>query len=337
MLPSSAAFYELKKILDNGKAYMGYGKGKVTYSQTNLVTGAQNITFEGDTAHLDITISKIREIGLKQDENARKLFNYILTKANEQNKNERIFFNLSDLVERGIYKTEHSAYKGVKLFFDKLMSIQVGGTQWAGYGNNKKEIRATKKQILIEYDIHEGKTSFFEMKREIINFLCLYYSLFPKWIYSLKNNKAFALADHIYYIASQRKKEIAKDGTFKISFENIRQVLGIPDPSETQKHTEKIINPILKAIDDIEKNQNVNTTNRIFLTPQYNELYKNASDFLTGYLEIIIDDGTRKYITERQQDKDNKIKKTKQRHEKARQNAIQKVLKEKYEAGEISL
>lgn len=335
MLPNSAATYILKDFLQSGNERQAYSKGKVTYSPPNLITGAQNITYEGASAYLEITINKIREIGLKQDENARKLFNYILTKANEQNKNERIYFNLSDLVERGVYKTEHSAYKGVKLFFDKLMSIQVGGTQWAGYGKNKKEIRATKKQILIEYDVHEGSASFFEMKREIIDFLCMYYNFFPKWIYSLPN-KAYALADHIYYIASQRKKEITKDGTFKISFDNIRQVLGLPDPRETQKHSEKIINPILKAIDDIEISQNVNTTMRMYLLPKYDENYRNAIDFLTGSLEITIDDETKKYISQRQHDKENKIKKTKQKKERAEHAARTKILMKKYEAEEIA-
>ncbi len=336
ILPNSTVTKLFKDILQNGTQLDAKG---LTRTQPNLITGAETIIYEGDTAQLEITIDKINQIGLKQDENARKLFNFLITKANEQNKKEVIHFELKELVDRGIYKTENTAYKGTKLFLDKLLGIQLGGTQWVGYGKNKQEIRAKKKQVLIGYDVTRRGTSEFEMKKDTINFFCLYYSLFPKWIYNLKNNKAYALADHVYYIAHQRKKGISKNGVFNISFENIRIILGLPSPKETEKHSEKIINPILKAIEDIELEQEKNNSNsKLFLTPFYNFNFKNASDFLSsGYLQIKIDCETKKYISKRNESKKKKEGAKQKRIEQAKKNTLQKELTKKYEAGEIDL
>lgn len=330
-IPNSGAMHFLKGLLQGERIKENK---KVTISPLNLMTGEQEINYKSPSTELQITIEDNNRIGLKQDDNSLKIFNYMATKANDQGKKERITFYLSELVERGIYKTEHSAYKGVKLCFDKLMRMRITGTQQTGHGKKKKEIRVFKKQILIGYDIHEGGISCFEMQTEIQEYFFNYYNLLPKWTYKLPN-KAYALCDYFFYIAYQRKDQITRNGKFSISYDSIRQTIGAPSPKDERRHKEKIIDPIEKALDEIEMIQPYAIDpDTIIYFIRIDPDGMKVNEYLAQNLEIIIDKYTQNDIKKRNTIKQNKTRKTRQSQKRAEHQAKVKAITNRIETGE---
>jgi hypothetical protein len=113
--------------------------------------------------------------------------------------------------------------------------------------------------------------------------------------------------EYVTYQARQNTKSIRETGKFKIGLETISNHIGLPSPKDTQKHTEKIIDPILTAITALEETQQ--GTEYLF-TPVYNENYKNAVDFLQGYLEIEIKGEMKNKLIEIQNSKEREYKRS---------------------------
>jgi len=308
VVPNSPALKTLKDFIQFGDNI----KNERVKIKELKYENQKNLTYLSTTAEFEITINA-DIIGLKQDENFRKLFNFFMIRVNQQNKLEMTYFKLSELVELGIYKTEESAYKGVTSFFDKLMNIRISGKQWRGYGKRKEEKSVNKAQVLLEYELQKGKISFFSMREKVIQFLFLYYNLLPDFFYQLTNLKAIALTDHIYYMMTQRKSEILKTGTYSLSMQNVADALGLPNTKETKKHSERITKPILEAIEHIELIQEINDPERLKLTPIYNfdesnmQGVKDVNDFLkNGKLLINISPLMKNYLKEQEMKKNSK-------------------------------
>jgi hypothetical protein len=107
------------------------------------------------------------------------------------------------------------------------------------------------------------------------------------------------MLDYIYYLARQNTdKLIIKEGYFNISLEAINEYLGNPKPDETEHHQQLIIEPILNAIDEIE---DARENNELRITPFYNFDYKNAHDFLQGYLKIELEPKAIEFLTKSKQ------------------------------------
>lgn len=275
---------------------------KAGYSNKDL-TGKTEINFKSRNTDTTITIKDYETIATKQDKNTVKVFNYLLQISNETNYNPEIKFNLTDLVDLGIYKSIPTARQGFINCMDKLLKFEIEGTIKKG----KTEIRSKKGYLFYDRDIKENYCTV--MRNETINIelIAQYLTLLPKWSYSLKTDKACNLVDYIFYRARQEIDNIKENGYFNMSFESINTRLGQPKPTETVKHSQYIITPILEAITEIENTQNEKRHTDIRLTPIYTE--GKVTDFLDGYLKVELMDVSKTYFIEQAIKKEDETKK----------------------------
>lgn len=268
----------------------------IEIEKRRLFTGEHVITYNSPKANYslyfpDERFQKIINTSNRQGVNTRKVFKFLLSKANEQYFNTDIHFTLNEIVERGIYKNTKTAYEGMKACINNLMGLEIEGVRHEG----KKEVRSVKSYIFVARDIN-FKLCTVKTVPDLLKTLCGYYTILPVWAYSL-NSKPFIITDYIYSMARQQQnyKKIAKDGYFTISLESLNKELGQPRPAETQRHGQFIINPILDSIEEIENARK----GEIKITPMYDHDYKNASAFLKGYLKIELEEAAKNYFTER--------------------------------------
>lgn len=256
-------------------------------------------------SNYQVVIDDLKALISKKSISVRKTFNFILIKANQQNKPRVISFNLEEYQKMAGYKTKNSAYRGAIRNFETLRGISIG----------KSSSNYSKSNYIVSYIFTALKISYnqcyVECNPSIIETLCEYYTLFPTWAGEL-NTKAYDLLDYIFYMArqSQNLKNIKDKNIFNVSLKSINENIGGHDPGETQRHTEYIINPILDAIEEIEETQAAADRTNIKITPIYNHDYKNAYDFLEGYLEIELDDEALNYYIDRNAARIKEVKKT---------------------------
>lgn len=252
----------------------------------------------------EIIFKDLKALKTRQSIAFRKTLNFILIKANEQNVPLQIYFDLEEYQKMAGYKTKNSAYRGAVKNFETIRGLSVGGTITRG----KKEIRNKTSYVFISKDITYNQC-YIECKPELVEMLSQYFTLLPYWAGEL-TTKPYDLLDYLFYMArqSQNLKNIKDKKIFNVGLKTINENIGGHDPGETQRHTEYIINPILDAIEEIEDIQAAAQRNNIKITPIYNHDYKNAYDFLEGYLEIELDEEAINYYIDRN---DAQIKKSK--------------------------
>lgn len=259
-------------------------------NKSNYIFSIRNENFE-----------KIAKTSNRQSANIRKMFNFLLTKANEQNFNNLVEFDLQELIDRGIYNSKDTAYRGAKDCIDSLMAFEVEGTTRRG----KKEIANKKSYVFVSRDITYNNCTVQTMPG-MLEGLTGYYSYLPRWAYRLKS-KPFLLLDYIYSMARQNTNRLLKEGHFNISLRAVNTELGQPGPDDTHRHTESIIDPILKAIEEVEEN----SLNDLKITPIFDHDYKNAYSFLKGYLQIELDKQTHESLTNKAKSWQKKIRQAK--------------------------
>ncbi len=224
----------------------------------------------------------------RQGANTRKLLNFLLTKANEQHFNPTITFDLEELVSRGIYKNKDTAFRGAKKCIDELRTYEVECAAIQG----KKEIANVKDYLFYSRKITYGTCNVTTNPNYLPSLCGQYYTPFPRWAYQLPG-KAFILADYIYSMARQTRCQdsISKKGSFNMSFKAIAAHLGLPEPEDTHKHKEYIVDPILQAIEEIK----ATSKNEIKLTPVFDHDHRNAQDFLKGFLTVEVEEDVKNY------------------------------------------
>ena len=207
---------------------------------------------------------------------------------NEQHYPATVRLFLNDLVDAGLYSTTPNAKRGVIEFFEQQKLITIKGTT----KKNGKTVTEEGGILFYNYKFDRGKGVIdLQMNENFnINFIANYYSIFPRFAYALKNNNAFTLVRYIFYIARQRTREIKESGTFNIRLDTIRENLGLPavDEVKNRKYKQFIVEPIEKAIEDIEEAlQNVpEAKNRSFTITPIAPDSKNINEWLNGYIEI---------------------------------------------------
>jgi len=304
-LPQGPATNAMKQALSNIPAKRETEKRGVHYRVRDRFPNTKLVEYESASSKFMFTFSednykKIAEASNRQGANTRKILNFLLTKANNQNFDPVIHFDLQELVDRGIYNSKDTAYRGVIGCIDQLRSFELEGT----YRRGNKQVRNAKTYVFTGRDITYTNCRVITMPGAIEN-LCPYFTLFPKWTYKL-NKAAFSMIDHIYYMARQRRSQdsISKKGYFTVSFKTLCAELSLPKPGDTTRHTQFIINPLLDAIEEIE---NASQTD-IKITPYYNHDYKNAHDFLDGYLMVEPEKAIYNYVTDMANSRQKKIK-----------------------------
>ncbi len=304
-LPQGPGTNALKQVLSCIAAGRKLSKRGVTYKERDRFPKDKLVEYESSNSSFLFTFSgesyeKIAKTSSRQGANTRKILNFLLTKANSQNFDHVIEFDLQELVDRGIYSNKDSAYKGIKICVDQLKTFELEGTQKRG----SKETRNAKAYVFTGRDISYTACKVITMPG-VIEALCPYFNLFPKWTYKL-SKAAFSMIDHIYYMARQRRSQdsIKNKGYFTVSFKTLCEELALPAPAETTRHTQFIINPLLDAVDEIEAASQTD----IKITPYYDHDYKDINIFLKGYLKVEVEKPVQDYAIERAKSRQKKLK-----------------------------
>lgn len=252
----------------------------------------------------EIVFDNLRALNKRQSIAFRKTLNFILIKANEQNVPNNIYFDLEEYQKMAGYKSKDTAYRGAIRNFDNIRRMSIGGVI-SGRGKGK-EIRNKASYVFIARDITYNQCCI-ECKPELVDMLSQYFTLLPTWAGEL-DTKAYDLLDYIFYMARQKQNlaNIQKNKSFNINLRTINENIGGHDPAETTRHTEYIIDPILNAVEEIEEKQQ---GEGVKITPIYNHNYKNAYDFLEGYLEIQLGKEAINYFIKRHADRQKHLKK----------------------------
>ena len=321
-LPSTCLTNTTKKILNNPTRVGSSRRGQIKQME-NYLTKDSVITYKGNDSTLTFTLERTKELFTKKMQSGAKVFNFLLQKLNEQNRQEVTKFQLIDLVNNGIYANKDSAARGLKTVLDKMYAISIEGIT-TGYDGRKKEKKTfVKSRIISAFKVsyNECIVSITPIIRESMPYI----TLLPNWSYTLNEN-SFMLLDYIFYLARQNAKQIKETGSFNISLDAIRIHLGLPTIEEAGRDSKKLIfEPIEKAITEIEDSRNGTD---IKMTPFYNLSYKHISEYLAGRLGIELDETARNYMDQRALAQEEEYKKEQKRAEKSKQKAVEAVEKE---------
>lgn len=312
-LPNNSIHQFIKQALNSPQKVAAIKKGIIS-TQKNMVTEDISITYNGqDGSIVTIELARTKELFKDRVRGGAKLYNFFLQKTNEQYRKEQTTFLLQELVDLGIYANKDSAYRGIRTITNKMINMYIEGLMIDYEGGKKKEKRNIKAALIAQRDI--SYTACAVSLPPIIRENTRYITILPDWNYRLSEN-GFMLLDYIYFLARQNAENIKKDHTFTISLEAVRVRLGLPTPERAGKDPKRlIIDPIEKAIEDIEDHRNGTD---IKITPMYNPDYKNIHEYLKGYLQIQLDTKAEAYMFKIAKDKEKEIKQAEKRKEKAR-------------------
>ena len=114
----------------------------------------------------------------------------------------------------------------------------------------------------------------------------------PKYIWQLKGN-AWFLANYIYSVLRQDAKNVnpdCKSHKKRFDFLTVLPVLDLPHPSETNQITRWILEPIKKAVDEINKieTKNHGSLHLDYVVDNQKPLFEQVSG---GYIEVTVKDG----------------------------------------------
>lgn len=293
-IPNGESLAFLFKVLNikNDRIPLEQGKNRnnIIRSMLNENLNALRYTSENkrNNTSIEITISQADAYLKKSRKTTEKILTYVLQTMTAQHYPSNVRLFLSDLVDAGLYSTTSNAKRGIIEFFEQQKLITLKGT----VKKNRETVVEKGGILFYSYTFDKGKGIIdLRMNEEFnIDFIANYYSIFPRFAYSLKNNNAFTLVRYIFYIARQRTREIKKSGSFNIKLDAIRENLGLPSVSDVKnrKYKQFIIDPIEKAIEEIEEAlQNIpEAQDRSFtITPIVDE-NANINEWLEGYIEV---------------------------------------------------
>lgn len=209
----------------------------------------------------------------KKNGSTIKIFSYIFQKLASAPGYRSVHISYEELVTIGIFSSTDAARRGVNAFYDFFHGYEKNNQYFPGVSvsgkiktKDKKDRLQVERDLIVGRDIKEkGQTIHFSDKVDLSLFTA-YTSYLPKWAYKLRDLNAFLLVRYIFFVArmqgtnfdepekaDQDKKHPYK--IFNISFDAIRDNLGLPTPQEVpnRKYNEYIKKPIDGAIEEIEK------------------------------------------------------------------------------------
>jgi len=317
-LPSTTLTNTTKKILNNPSRIGSTRRGQIN-KMDNYLTKDSIITYKGNDSTLTFTLERTKELFTKKIQNGAKVFNFLLQKLNDQNRQEVTKFQLIDLVDNGIYANKDSAARGLKTVLDKMYAISIEGITTSYDGRKKEKKTFVKSRIISAFKVsyNECVVSMTPIIRESMPYI----TLLPNWSYTLNEN-SFMLLDYIFYLARQNAKQIKETGSFNISLDAIRIHLGLPTIEEAGSDPKRLIfEPIERAITEIEDGRQGTD---IRMTPFYDTNYKHISEYLAGRLGIELDETARNYMDQRALAQEEEYKKEQKRAEQSKQKAVEK-------------
>ena len=289
---------------------------------------ARRIDVENTAGNVMIELSSVDKV-IGNRKGVKKMFLYALTQINEQAysvengvgvlRSDSITFTLQDLQDAGLYSTNDTARRGFTRARDAFTSMKVMGKQKRG-----KKSAATIDALEVLFTggkIKNNICTLYLNDRINWGFICSYYTLLPKWAFSLPIN-AFDMLYTIFFLARQNTSKIQQQGYFTISIETIRKRLGLPPLETTRRLKESIMQPIEDAITNIEDTRMaIEQAGQDFtITPSPQE---NTRDFLeNGYLKIGLAGNYASSFIDIAQGKTEAIEAKKKKQEKAKQKAL---------------
>ena len=313
----------------------------VQYDLREMGTQRRIVATKGDTETTLIipNIDKLKG----SNKGVKKIFLYTLIAINEQAfsvdtdtgagklRQTYVTFPLKALVQAGLYSNIVSARTG----FNRAMKVlneqfSISGTTALNKGKKKIVTQGIVSSPFDNtYGIKNGQCVIGLSANFNFELLALYYTIIPKYCFSLKIN-AFDLLYTIFYLARQNVDKIKEQGFFNINLDTVRARLGLPTPAEVKnrKYQQYIKTPIEQAIVEIEDTcKDSNFT----ITPIYDENGSIADYLSRGYLKIGMAGDYAEAFIARATDKAEQIEKAQQKKEKAeeiaRARALQKLAK----------
>lgn len=296
IFPNSSATNAIKMVLSSNETG-NFRTLKNTKIVKNEFYTETQYSFNSRNSNITISIEKLNNLFAKQDRKTKKIFNFLLQQYNQQGHSKEIIFHLNSLVERGIYKSNDCARKGIKSCLSKLMSIRIAGTIKKG----KKEIFTTMQVVFVGIEIEKGVCTVDVNDKFDMNFLSQYFTIMPIWTYKL-NTIAYDVVDYLFYRARQSIDDIKIKGSFKVKIDSLSRHINQPDPKDTDRHTQFIVKPLLDAIKEI--NSADGNNDDVKITPQFSENFKNVREFLDGNVEVAFSENLIKYFSDRALDKE---------------------------------
>lgn len=221
----------------------------------------------------------------KTNKTFTKVLLFTLQKMTAQHFPLEVGFSLQELVDLGMYSTTSNAGRAVKEFFAQQKLTTISGVVKKG----RKTVKEEGGVLFYHYRLKNGYVTLSVNENFNMEFIANYFTVFPRFAYALSNN-AFSLVRYIFFLARQNTQAIKDKGTFTIKLDLIRENLGLPSPEDVKnsKYIQYIVEPIEKAIDEVEEAlQNVPEAKEYgFTITPYTESPNNINKWLEGYLEI---------------------------------------------------
>ena len=258
----------------------------------------------GEEEHT-LKVANIKNFYNKKNISTILLLCYLFQKAAYSLGHYNIHITYKETMDIGIFETASGARRGFENFYsymhgsDKYAAVSLAGI----FKVKKKKVKVIEQDILIGREIVENGVTFCINPNLDMSIFNSYFTFLPKWVYTLKDLNSFLLVRYIFSIARmsgsrmndpepQDQDKQMNYKTFNISFDSIRDALGLPAPQYVtgRKFKEKIKDPIEKAIEEIEtkisdiKDPTVSLLVR--LTPQKTDKARNIEAYLRCYLEV---------------------------------------------------
>jgi hypothetical protein len=239
--PNGPMTHYIKKASNNHSEELKSSKNKKVRWYYDSVENKLHIKYEDNKKKYTLILTPLKNTS------AKKTFNFLLQKANQQHYPEYIEFSLKDYMDyTGISSIDY-AFKQLKKDVGIIKKINI-----EEYINikNKRDYRWREEHPLAEGRITDNKC-YVKCNPEIVeNIFGGFYTLIPYWTGRLKG-KAYELVDYAFYLARQKeeRKNLIKKGYFTISQQSVIDNLKL---LEDKKHYKQlVITPIQKAVDEI--------------------------------------------------------------------------------------
>ncbi len=235
----------------------------------------------------DIITWKLSDMNIFQarsDGPCIKIMVYVLQKMAEQYFPTAVTFTLKSMVETGLYSSEGNARRAIKDFYEKQKTITLYGKVTVG----KKTVSEVGAQLFYQFEIDNGVVRLFFNPNLPREFIAGSYTSFPQFAYKLGSG-AFVLVQYIFYRARMESSRIAKGGTFRISLDIAREIMGLPDPEDVKNRVYKnlIRKPITGAVNEInEAVAEIDTDKRTILKLSIVAKERPITEWLKGYIEV---------------------------------------------------
>ena len=289
-LPTSPATETLLKVMGAGSelAQLPEAMKNVNHGQTiEVLQNGQKrqVIVTSGASTVTVELADIDKL-LGSNKPAKKMFVLALIKANEQAlingtlRKNYIQFPLKELVDIGYYSQPRSARTGFDSAMDTLTSLKIKGS--VKKGKRKIEEQARGEVLFTGWNRENGICTIFLNERINWAFIATFYTILPKYYFSLPN-RASDLLYYIFYLARQNVKEIEQKGYFNIGMRAIQSRLNLPDETVTKNPDRDIRQAIDEAVTSIEE---ASKDLEFTITPIYEE-GSPISEFLnSGYLKI---------------------------------------------------